>query len=577
MKRSGMAAAALGALAVTAAAQCDPAVLRERFVPQPGSSLANALSEGDRFGLGIEYLGDLDGPGGSEYAVAFGARGDDGGGFDRGAIYVVFFIGTEVSGFHKIDETLDSGAVVMSDADKLGQELACIADLDGDGSPELLVGVQFDGAAGALAGAAYVLFLTPGGAVKKHVKLDGGSPGIRLGSGYRFGSSVGDLGLLSGGPPGAVRTVGIGAYRDPVGDTTGSVFLVWLDAAANPVLVSKIVPGAQIPSPPGGQFGSELANLGDPDGAGPVELRLAVGANSVGAQKTGSIWILDLGPLASVIGTQLIDETSAPLAGQLAPFDALGGAEMSGVDVDGDGATDLVVGIHEADVNGTNRGSLAFLCLDAAGVPVSFSRISELEGGLSAQLDDVDEFGAASAFAAFPAGCPHLFVSVPQDDRLSPTAPAPLGANYGGVYVLDLGERTLVGEPKYVPVATGGVHTWTLTPGAEHDGRIYLVLGSASGTSWTDCGGFPLGGGLELNLVPDAYTTAMLSRTNKAPYQGTLGIVGAVQSGTATASVTIPPGLTRFTGQTLHHAFVVFDLTLAVAHSSNPVPLVLVP
>src|SRR5438309_1762590 len=44
----------------------------------------------DEFGGAVANLGDLDGPGPSVVALAVGATGDDDGGVNRGAVYILF-------------------------------------------------------------------------------------------------------------------------------------------------------------------------------------------------------------------------------------------------------------------------------------------------------------------------------------------------------------------------------------------------------------------------------------------------------------------------------------------------------
>src|SRR6185369_1753892 len=48
------------------------------------------LDDGDWFGSSVTYLGDLDGAGPSVAAIAVGAPGDDDGGLNNGAVYILF-------------------------------------------------------------------------------------------------------------------------------------------------------------------------------------------------------------------------------------------------------------------------------------------------------------------------------------------------------------------------------------------------------------------------------------------------------------------------------------------------------
>ena len=68
------------------------------------------LDDGDQFGISIASLGDLDGDGPSDHALAVGARLDDDGGANRGAAWILFLdVDTEnpivtVDSHHKISD-----------------------------------------------------------------------------------------------------------------------------------------------------------------------------------------------------------------------------------------------------------------------------------------------------------------------------------------------------------------------------------------------------------------------------------------------------------------------------------------
>ena len=51
----------------------------------------------DAFGASVAFLGDLDGAGPSFAAIAVGATGDDDGGTDRGAAYILFLNGVPIT------------------------------------------------------------------------------------------------------------------------------------------------------------------------------------------------------------------------------------------------------------------------------------------------------------------------------------------------------------------------------------------------------------------------------------------------------------------------------------------------
>jgi len=123
-----------------------------------------------------------------------------------------------------------------------------------------------------------------------------------------------------------------------------------------------------------------------------------------------------------------------------------------------------------------------------------------------------------------------------------------------------------------VSVAAGGTVDLDLVAGVEHAGRVYVVLGSASGTD----PGFDVAG-VHVPLNPlDFYFTHTL-KASGGPLTPALGALDA--QGRADVAFALPAGLDpALAGLTLHHAFGVFDATTGVVHlSSNAEPLELQP
>ncbi len=138
---------------------------------------------------------------------------------------------------------------------------------------------------------------------------------------------------------------------------------------------------------------------------------------------------------------------------------------------------------------------------------------------------------------------------------------------WGELYVLDLAGTVYRIEPATVTavdcpellafdgvasIAEGGVQELLLDATQSNAGGLYLVLGSASGTS----PGLPLGvGTLPLNF--DAYSSFSLSHPNQGPLQASLGLLDG--QGRALARFGIPAGMLNpnLVGLGLNHAFVV--------------------
>jgi hypothetical protein len=142
--------------------------------------------------------------------------------------------------------------------------------------------------------------------------------------------------------------------------------------------------------------------------------------------------------------------------------------------------------------------------------------------------------------------------------------------NPGRVLFHDLG--SLYHAVRSIDLSTGGAQSLLLRAGPSHAGEIFVLLGSASGTS----PGVDIGVGT-LPLAVDAYTSKLLETAGGALVTPWLGVLDA--DGHATTQFALPSASSpSFAGLTLHHAFVAFDpTTLAPTHVSNAVAVSLVP
>ena len=324
---------------------------------------SGTLANDDYFGHSVASLGDLDGDGVTDLAV--GARGDDDGGSNRGAVWVLFLNANgTVKGYQKISDTQGGFAGVLDDSEYFGWSLASLGSLDGDGIPELAVGVREDDEGGLDRGAVWVLFLNADGTVKSHQKISdiqGGFSGTLDNHDY-FGQSVAPLGDLDGD---GVPDLAVGAFGDDdamVGSGTdrGAVWMLFLNASGTVKSDSKIsaTQGGLTGALYGNDyFGHSLASIGDLDGDGVSDL--AVGAP--GSADSGAVWALFLNADGTVKADRKIDDTQSGFSGAVDSGDYFGSAIAAMGDMDGDGLTELAVGASRAEGGGSFRGAVFVL------------------------------------------------------------------------------------------------------------------------------------------------------------------------------------------------------------------------
>jgi hypothetical protein len=203
-------------------------VVSEQKISDTAGGFGGGLDDGDSFGRSVTSIGDLDGDGVRDIAV--GARFDDDGGPNRGALYIVLLHadGT-VKSEQKISDTQGGFSGHLDDQDWFGHSVAPLGDLDGDGVVDLAVGSLEDDDGGLNRGAVFILFLNHDGTVKSEQKIsdtEGGFTGV-LDDTDRFGVSVQAVGDLDGD---SVVDLAVGARNDDDGGPDrGAVYVLFLN------------------------------------------------------------------------------------------------------------------------------------------------------------------------------------------------------------------------------------------------------------------------------------------------------------------------------------------------------------
>ena len=166
-----------------------------------GGYMIRGEANGDRAGTTMAAIADLNSDGKAE--VLIGAIGSDAAGVDSGSAYVVFGKATD-SAVALANVTAGTGGFRITGeaaGDQAGSALTSVADLNGDGLAEIVVGAYGNDAGGADAGAVYVVFgkTTTTGVSLATVAAGTGGYRIKGGTaGAHIGSAVATIGDVNG-------------------------------------------------------------------------------------------------------------------------------------------------------------------------------------------------------------------------------------------------------------------------------------------------------------------------------------------------------------------------------------------
>ena len=345
-------------------------VLSYQTISDTQGNFLEPLVSNDEFGASIANLGDLDGPGPSVRAIAVGAIGDDDGGTNRGAVYILFLAANgSVLSYRAITDTQGNFNFTLDNEDGFGDCAAALGDLDrgGPSKAALAVGCSGDDDGGLDRGAMYILFLDATGSVLSSTKISdlvGGFTYPLLNEDF-FGSAaafLGDLDIV--GPSVGVMAVGAPGSDDG-GTDRGAVFILFLAANGNVLSYQKIsdTQGNFLETLDNtDEFGGALARLRDLDGPGPSVIALAVGAGADddGGLDRGAAYVLFLAANGTVLSSQKISDLAGTFTATIDNEDALGSSLAALGDLDGAGNSmeTLVIGASGDDDGGTDRGAV---------------------------------------------------------------------------------------------------------------------------------------------------------------------------------------------------------------------------
>ncbi|MFZ5477722.1 MAG: MopE-related protein [Myxococcota bacterium] len=273
-----------------------------------------------------------------------GAINDDDGGSNAGAAYLV--AGDTVG---DVDAGLAEGKIYGEDRDDAaGVALAGGSDLDGDGIEDLLVAARGDDTSGFECGAVYLLYMPVSGSLDL-ASADAKVYGVRASDGLYRAAMVGDV----DGDGGEDFAVGATSARGSAGQT--GVAYVFTSLPAGSVAASTAdttLEGVTASD----SAGAGLAGAGDLDADGTDDLLVGASALDDGADRdVGALYLL-FGSLAT--GTSALDDVADATYTGEDGSDALGTYLTAAGDLDGDGFADFAAGIPASDDAGTDAGAV---------------------------------------------------------------------------------------------------------------------------------------------------------------------------------------------------------------------------
>ena len=186
------------------------------------------LANWNHLGSDVTSIGNLDDDGVTD--IVIGAVGDSDGGFNLGAVYVVFLTQTgSAKSLQKISSVMGDFTATLWTQARFGTGCAGLGDVNNDQIPDVAVGAPNEPGQGYVRGAAFVIFLDSFGKVLSHQKIGdalGGFTGVLVDMDY-FGHAVGGLGDVNGD---GVADLVVGVKEDSDGGSDrGAVYIIFFD------------------------------------------------------------------------------------------------------------------------------------------------------------------------------------------------------------------------------------------------------------------------------------------------------------------------------------------------------------
>ena len=371
--------------------------------------------DGVEWGKGIAAMGDIDGDGWADFAtIAGGGTGGAEGGGDNHVRVVHLRADGTIESFSKFWVGVGGPDSALGGW-HYGPRIASLGDLDGDGNTDLAVC--------STEGALRVCFLDgDGNLISSH--FPGQVMPLTEFLTSFFGASLAAPGDLDG--DGIVDLL-VGAPGDDTGGTNaGGVWVLLLntDASVKAALrIAEGVNGFTGDLAPGDCFGSAVSGIGDVNGDGYVDVGVGAVGTPAGGTLRGALWVLFMGPGATVTGQVRITNGEGGFTGTLRDIDHFGASVAGLPDLNGDGRGEVAVGAPGDDGGSSfmidDYGAVYIFDLGPDGTVQQHSKLSKIDGMGLGTLEVRGYFGTEITAFSIPDGgsCGGLLVSEPDADE----------------------------------------------------------------------------------------------------------------------------------------------------------------
>lgn len=274
------------------------------------------------FGCSVAALGDYDGDNIPDILV--GARRDNDGGTQRGAVFIINLnTNGTVKSYHKISDTQGNFTGTLGNEDHLGSSVVSLGDIDGDNISDIAVGAFLDDDGGSDRGAVWILFLNSNGTVKAYQKISSTQGGFngKLDNNDRWGASCNSMGDFNND---GVTDLMVGSSFDDDGGTDrGAVWLIYLNSngTVNDIFkISDTQGNFNGLLDNGDNFGYNISLIGDLNDGGVNDILVGAPLDDDGGSDKGAAYILFMDDSVT-IGPQTVtgiitydNDFSTPLA-----------------------------------------------------------------------------------------------------------------------------------------------------------------------------------------------------------------------------------------------------------------------